>query len=887
MNPAAFRKTLLAIAVAGAAFPIYAQTLVLDDSGLLRQDVTFIEPVTVNGSFTSVNSEEDAIEFNGVTFENDLIIDAEIKANGDFADGVDLSELDSQDVMQATEIFGDFVNQGEITVTGGGVTGMIVDPAIVHGSLVNAGTLSASGAPLDGESVRALEISGQSEIHQDVVNAATGKIVATGENATAVLLMGSEIDGRLINNGLIQVAGMGADAIDVTTNEQPENNWSKRASVSAIENHGSIIANGVDADGIQIDGGVIDSIVNTGTIEADSTAIVIGDFEVSNAREQEQEYYLKIHQQGGLISGQDAAINAEGGKVDLEWSGGKIQGDILGLDGYVQITNSVEFDGALIEIGNDETVRVGVNTSASKEATFGHLELLGTHTTIDGDLVVAQNSSLGLNLSNATDTAKPVLTVAKSAEFGQGAKVILQANDADFSANGSSYKLVSAQEIIDKGLQVVSSNQLLKVSDLKITSTGIAGGLSPVDGGPSTPPVDGGDDTQNPPTDGGETPTTPPSDGGQTGVIDVISKTPEEFKETIATGGGSQNAQAASVAFSQIASKLPKRLQAAFDGNATEAARLVEQTTPEANGGATQAATSGQTLVSNVTGNRTSSIRGMSSGDALQETGVWVQALYSDANQDLRDGVAGYNAYSRGIAIGADGKLNDQLTLGVAYSFLNTDVNSENGNETEVDGHAFTLYSGYELGRYFVDASLTYGINSNEGTRYVLGENAKSDYDSSVLGLNVTSGYSYSINDNLVLEPRLAARYSRIDIDSYREKNATLALAIEDQRYEVIELGAGLRVAAQYPLGRGTLEPQAKLMAYHDFAADQASSTSAFVLGGTPFVTSGAKPARNSYEAGIGADYRLGQFTIGLGYDYVGKSDFNADTFTAKVRYDF
>lgn len=270
-----------------------------------------------------------------------------------------------------------------------------------------------------------------------------------------------------------------------------------------------------------------------------------------------------------------------------------------------------------------------------------------------------------------------------------------------------------------------------------------------------------------------------------------------------------------------------------------------------------------------------------------RKQGVWVQALYSDANQDLRDGVAGYNAYSRGIAIGADGKLNDQLTLGVAYSFLNTDVNSENGNETEVDGHAFTLYSGYELGRYFVDSSLTYGVNSNEGSRYVLGENAKSDYDSSVLGLNITGGYSYSISDNLVLEPRLAARYSRIDIDSYREKNATLALAIEDQRYEVIELGAGLRVAAQYPLGRGTLEPQAKLMAYHDFAADQASSTSAFVLGGTPFVTSGAKPARNSYEAGIGADYRLGQFTIGLGYDYVGKSDFNADTFTAKVRYDF
>ncbi len=901
MNPVAFRKTLLAIAVAGTAFPIYAQTLVLDDNALVRENVTFSDSVEVNGSFTSVDSEVDAIEFNGVTFSKDLVINATIKANGDFSDGVDLSEIDDQASMQATEIFGDLVNKGSITVSGGGVTGVIVDPAIIHGSLINEGTLSASGDPLDGESVRALEVSGQSEVHNDVINAETGKIIATGENASAVLLMGSEIDGRFINYGLIEANGTGADAIDVTTNEQPQWNWSKRASVSAIENHGSIVATGTDADGIQIDGGIVDSIVNTGTIQADSTAIVIGDVEVSEERQQAQENYLKIYQQGGLISGKDAAINAEGQKVDLEWSGGKIQGDILRLDGYVQVTSAVEFDGSRIEVGSDETLRVGVNEDLSKghQATVGHLDLLGTHTTIDGDLVVAKDSSIGLNLSKATNPQQAVLSVSRTAEFGEGSKLILQAKEQDFTANGAAYRLVEAQKILDNGLEVTSSNQLLKVSGLNVTDTRIDGGLTPVDTGTGTPPADGEGDTdtppnegegntETPPTDGGNQPGTPPTDGGQVGIIDVVTKSPEEFKKTIASGGGSRNAQAAGAAFSAVVSKLPTHVLNAFDGiTETQAARLIEQTTPEANGGATQAATSGQSLVSNVTGNRTSSIRGMSSGEVLQETGVWVQALYSDANQDLRDGVAGYNAYSRGIAIGADGKLNDQLTLGLAYSFLNTDVNSENGNETEVDGHAFTLYSGYELGRYFVDTSLTYGVNSNEGTRLVLGEKAKSDYDSSVLGLNVTGGYSYPINENLVVEPRLAARYSLIYIDSYREKDATLALAVEDQRYEVIELGAGLRVAAQYPLGRGTLEPQAKLMGYHDFAADQASSTSTFVLGGTPFVTSGAKPARNSYEAGIGADYRLGQFTIGLGYDYVGKSDFNADTFTAKVRYDF
>src|SRR5690606_29972703 len=139
-----------------------------------------------------------------------------------------------------------------------------------------------------------------------------------------------------------------SDAIDVTSNEH--GNWSKRALVASIENHGSILAFGEDADGIQVDGGIVDSITNTGTIKAESTAIIIGDAVRTNASTADNEHYLKIYQKGGLISGQDAAINAEGNKVDLVWSGGKIQGDIRGLDGYVQITNSVEFDGSRIEI---------------------------------------------------------------------------------------------------------------------------------------------------------------------------------------------------------------------------------------------------------------------------------------------------------------------------------------------------------------------------------------------------------------------------------------------------------------------------------------------------------------------------------------------------------
>ena len=156
----------------------------------------------------------------------------------------------------------------------------------------------------------------------------------------------------------------------------------------------------------------------------------------------------------------------------------------------------------------------------------------------------------------------------------------------------------------------------------------------------------------------------------------VTGKGKSEIDDIITGNGGSANTQKAlgsllnDGVIGRISQQNPNDplLQALLNSDDAELTRVAEQLTPETNGGATQAATTSQNLVSSVTGSRTSSLRGASSGDAFKEAGVWVQSLYSDSTQDLRDGVAGYNAYSRGIAVGADGKLNDQLTLGLAYS---------------------------------------------------------------------------------------------------------------------------------------------------------------------------------------------------------------------------
>ncbi|WP_225422460.1 autotransporter family protein [Pseudomonas huaxiensis] len=870
-----FRKTLLALAVTATTLPAWAQTVQLTNAGFLSERQTYSENLEITGTYTG-GSDEDAIEFNGSHLQKDLILNATINSTGDFAGGVDMDVYEDGNIWINNRIDGSVINKGSISAIGGGANALMIDPAIIGGSVINEGLLLAKGEPLtdDGgtDVARAIDMSGSTTIKGDLVNAATGRIIAEGRDAKGINLEGGEIVGKVINRGLIQVTGAGATAIDVTSNER----WQQvdMTDLAGIENHGTIIASGDDAEGIRIDGASFTSeenhLINTGTIQATDAAIVIGGFDVDLENDptgQRGQYApLRIINSGKLISEDEAVDASESrGRVTLELrNGSQVVGNLIDLSN-VGVTGNVDFTGTSAE-ADGYNIRMKDTGSwfevgdAPGNPT-SQLNLLGTHTSLYGNLYMATNSTLGLNLSSATNPDVAVLSVTGIAEFDKNVKVLLAAQGADFSANGSTYKLIEAGRIdlldendkIDPNAKfnLASSSALLKIDSYSVENNTL--------------------------------------------VATVTGKGKEEVEQIIVGNGGSANSQKAigslvnDGVINRIRAQNPNDplLQALLNTDEAQLTQLAEQLSPEVNGGATQAATTSQSLVSNVTGSRTSSLRGASSGEGFKEAGVWVQSLYSDASQDLRDGVAGYNAYSRGIAVGADGKLNDQLTLGLAYSFINTDVNGKSGNKTEVDSHAFTLYGGYELGNYFVDASLTYGVNDNDSKRSIAGTQAKASYDSDLLGLNLVGGYTWKISPQILVEPRLAARYSQVNIDGYREKGSSAALKVEDQRYEAIELGAGVRVAGSYALGAGTLEPQVKLMAYHDFAADQSSSTSTFLLGNTPFVTTGAKAVRNSYEAGIGTDYKLGAVTLGVNYDYVGKSGFDADVFSAKVRYDF
>lgn len=770
-------------------------------------------------------------------------------SSADVARGIELSNSDSSGAKL------DNTSSGVIDVSGDEANAVFINFGSALAELSNAGIIRATGIPSIGDTTDLSEAAGitvgSSIVHGTLSN--SGSIIVSGYEAAGIDLRAynndnasARIGADLLNSGSISVTAAGEDG---ATARGIELSYGQIGGV--LDNSGTVVAKGANSDGIHVAGSLVrGGISNSGTIQGDRHGIYLSDFTHDRGDPLKPNY--SIVNKGGGITGGQYAIYAEpnGSTLRINLAGGTLKGNISGI-GYIAVTGDTIFDGTRIENGRFSGQQLSVvdlfNADDSPLGTPGRLTLVQPHVTIDGELEMNRGSQLQLNLSNATDPNRAILTVRDVAYFSSQSTIALRPTSEAFRASGTEYKLIQAREIEYDGTNlVVSSSPLLTVDSSRITSTEVLATVSSVSG--------------------------------------------QQAGEILGQAGSSPNARSAFQPFyanvmPQLNSSDPV-FQAFANADEGQLAALSEQLTPQVDGAVQAAANAVQSMVSGAVGSRTSSLRGASSGSPFSETGFWVQGHDSDLRQGRRSGIAGYDADSRGLSLGLDGKLDEQWTLGVAYSNLDTKVSGRTGNKSEIDSQVLTLYSGFEQGPVFVDTSLSYGFNDNTSKRSIAGTRAKGDFDSQSLALNLEAGYGLHAG-SVTLEPRVATRYSRLDIDSYREKGSSAALAVSSQRYETIELGAGARLASQFSVGQGTLEPELKLMAYHDFAADRASSTSSFVLGGSSFVTHGASPARDSYEASLGVNYRLGALSLGAGYEHVGRSGFDADTLRAKVRYDF
>jgi outer membrane autotransporter protein len=287
----------------------------------------------------------------------------------------------------------------------------------------------------------------------------------------------------------------------------------------------------------------------------------------------------------------------------------------------------------------------------------------------------------------------------------------------------------------------------------------------------------------------------------------------------------------------------------------------------------------------------------LASGSETAGKHLWLKGFGSTADQDKVDGISGYQADTFGAVLGADKKFfNDSTTLGVALSYSNISVDSDNAarTNTDIDSYQASLYGDHKFGNnYFVEGIASYGLQKIDSQRVNIdgvGTNANADYNANVYSARAQVGRDFAVGTKGKFTPSLISQYAAFDGQKYTETGAgTANLTVDTGIVQRLDMGVGMRYAADLRQESGSLlRPSVNVNYLYDVIGDQVSSNSTFQGGGGSFVVRGADYERGRVQAGLGLDYFLtGNWQFSGRYDFEGNSEYQSHGGSLRASYNF
>lgn len=374
------------------------------------------------------------------------------------------------------------------------------------------------------------------------------------------------------------------------------------------------------------------------------------------------------------------------------------------------------------------------------------------------------------------------------------------------------------------------------------------------------------------------------------GAGDVILTATEKSAGTIAANLGTTadavTALSAGVQATKGDTAVANAYNTALLAGGSEAKKAAEQSQPNVTASAAQAITSAARGSAGAVSARLASARtgvqvaglqetGVAAGDGSKRNGGWGKAFGNIAEQSERDGFAGYDSHTYGVAVGMDNKVTETVRVGAAVSYAQSNIDSKDTSkaETDINSYQVAVYGSYEPGKYYVEGQLAYAYNQVDTTRQInfggLNRVASGNYDANQY--TATLGAGVPLKQNAVtITPKAGLFYSYTDPQSYTETGAgAMNLEVNPDSTSILEGSLGVNVAYDHKVSGGMLRPEARAAVLYEFLGDKGAATSKFSGAGASFRTEGLEPAQFGGTVGVGLGYTTanGQYEFRGDYD--------------------
>ena len=815
-----------------------------------------------------------------MTFENNRI-DVEgpgninLSGNNKFNSGI---EADGN--VTVADGLSDFVNDAKlnvsssVTVNNGAELAMAKADNLTVGSLTNNGKLTLKGGKLS------QDVSGAGTLNiEDDIELASGKTVDQKETTIAggkTLTNNGELTTATIIESGSAIKGSGTlnIAYDTTFNrgtiEQGKINvaegktlWNEGGTLSA--------ADGIDNSGtVLLDGGVNKAdIYGTGKIEVSDDEV----FNEGNLRQDIKVLSGKLTTNADKIQGNVdnlGTVKLTGGTLTKDIIDGatEIAGDVL-ADAKLGITNILA-DSKLTANADNLKDRVDIADAANLDLTGGTLtqDITGANgvTNIKGEVTTEKNINGKVTVASngALDIGSKEITLG-SAQVDGTIKMKID----DLSADSDDYTGGKLKVTNHLDLNDASSKLQLTIDAGKLDKKTKTGELQLIEAGTS--------DGEFAQTIANNRYTITSAGNGKYTV-----EYTQDARETVAEAGGSANNANAAEAWDNVsglsgaAEEVRQALNDLSQNDAQGYLKALNAVAPTDSRKNLRVVKEVNNLIGNEIARR-QEMQGRSSGDALETTGGWMEVLGNYAKQDGTSDTTGFTGKTAGFALGLDGKVNEDTTVGLGYAFARTTVDADSG-DTDVDGHTLFVYGKYQPSQAYVRGVASYGFADYTEKFNVAGVSAKADYDTSNIGLQAFAGYDM---DN-GFTPEAGFRYIRQMQDGYTD---SLGQHVETDDVNLLTAVASVKYTKDYAVDNAVITPKARLGLTYDVVSD--NNTADVNIGNVSYRIEGERLERLGAEAGLGLEATVDNWTLSLGYDLGLRKDYQSHTGMLKLKYEF
>ena len=279
-------------------------------------------------------------------------------------------------------------------------------------------------------------------------------------------------------------------------------------------------------------------------------------------------------------------------------------------------------------------------------------------------------------------------------------------------------------------------------------------------------------------------------------------------------------------------------------------------------------------------------------GESLLTWRPFAKVYGTFAEQDTTASQTGYDANTVGVIAGIDTALGEAVHAGLMVGYSYTDIEYDQ-SRGDADVHSLRVgpYATFDLGRLFIDASVTMGYHWNDATRKVTvgtftGE-ADSEYNAWDLALYGGVGYDIDVY-GVTVTPLASLQWVHYEQESFRESGAGAAnLAVDSWETDSLRHVLALKASKVFDCGTMKIVPECYMGWGHEYLEDD-KITSRFVGQATPFSFESDSDSRDSLLYGFGASFLLNEnISVFVRYDGTCSSQQTVHNVAAGLRIDF